>query len=138
MRTEGAERGDLNAKAVKFKKFAPFFVVRLCLAPFNPISPSSHSNPPNQGSMGPLLLLIIPLLLLQIPFTSSSPSTSDLTPISRFLLSLPSNFPNPGPFQDTSPEDSDVISMNKKLAKSEGGISGLVSKAVKSGGRGAR
>ncbi|GMI45160.1 hypothetical protein TrCOL_g602 [Triparma columacea] len=86
--------------------------------------------------MGPLLLLI-PLLIILLPFTSSSPSTSDLTPISRFLLSLPSNFPNPGPFQDTSPEDSDVISMNKKLAKSEGGISGLVSKAVKSGGRGA-
>ena len=46
--TEGAERGDLNAKAVKFKRFAPFFVVRLCLAPFNPISFSFLLLPPPQ------------------------------------------------------------------------------------------
>lgn len=76
-------------------------------------------------------------LSLLLPFSSPSTPPNPLSPLSRFLLTLPKSFPTPGPF-DNHVSNDDILTMNKKLKKGEGGLGGIVNDVVRKGGRGGR
>ena len=81
-------------------------------------------------------MLLFLLLCACLP-TATLSNSGLLSPISRFLLTLPEAYPSQiGPFTDAS--DAEISTLNKQLKSKEGGVGGIAAKLVRSGGRGSR